>query len=784
MLKKILLFVLAVGFSVTASAQLVSLSGKVTTSSSAGISGATVNILNTGFTAITGSSGSFSINKVPAGTYEVQVSAFGYAAATRRVVLKNADAQPDFVLREQTLQLDEVVVTAQKREESLQSIPASISVLSAKKVQDYRIWNTRDLSALAPNLYSAGPGDNRNITAIRGISTTSYDQAVATYVDGVNQFGLDTYIAPLQDVERIEILRGPQGTLYGRNAMGGVINIITRQPGSKPGFFIEESFGNYGQQRLTGGLRVPVVKDKLFFGASGLYSGLGGFYTNSFNNSKFDKQHSTMGNYYLKWLESDQLTITLNVKHNANRNLGTFPLASSINDALENPFTLNQDAQTRLIDNIFNTSLSLNYSGSKVNFSSQTAYQYNNRYYKTPIDGDFSPIDGVTVVNNYGNDWNHVKVFTNEFRLSSPASSASDFKWTAGTFTFIQETPVKQGTHFGKDGGLLGAPFPNFTAININNGSASGAAFFGQFTYTLAPKLDLTAGMRYDYEHKRQAVRGEFQPDGTDAIITRPDTSGIADFHAVSPKVSLAYKFSDRHNLYGSYSRGFRAGGFSQLSSDPSQPPLYAYEPEYSNSFEVGFKNSLANHRLQLNLTAFYTAVRNAQVPTLVLPDAITVTRNAGKLNSKGVELELSAALGQGFNVDYNAGYTDATYKSLVVPSNGAAVNLDGTRQVFTPKMTSMLGAQYTRQLGKSVRMLLHGDWKYLTNQYFDLANQQEQPGYNLFNARAGAYVGVVEVFVWGSNLGDKTYVDYAYDFGAAHLGNPRTYGVSLGMKF
>ncbi|WP_315816025.1 TonB-dependent receptor plug domain-containing protein [Paraflavitalea speifideaquila] len=125
---------------------------------------------------------------------------------------------------------------------------------------DYRLWNTKDITAIVPNLYSADPGDNRNVTSIRGITTTSYDPAVATYIDGVNQFGLDTYISQLSDIERIEVLRGPQGTLYGRNAMGGVINIITKQPGNHLTGFAEANMGNYGQHRIAAGIRTPLIK--------------------------------------------------------------------------------------------------------------------------------------------------------------------------------------------------------------------------------------------------------------------------------------------------------------------------------------------------------------------------------------------------------------------------------------------------------------------------------------------------------------------------------------------
>jgi iron complex outermembrane receptor protein len=222
------------------------------------------------------------------------------------------------------------------------------------------------------------------------------------------------------------------------------------------------------------------------------------------------------------------------------------------------------------------------------------------------------------------------------------------------------------------------------------------------------------------------------------------------------------------------------------LGSDPTQPPLYAYKPEYSNNFEVGTKNTFWDKRIQLNVAAFYTLVTDAQVPTLVLPDAITVTENAGKLRSEGAEMEFAMTPFKGFEFDYNFGYTHARYTSLDVSSNGTAVNLDGNHQVFTPDITSMLALQYTYTLDEATKtkLIARGEWRYVGDQYFDLANQFEQKAYNLFNARLGVSTKHFDVFVWGSNIFNKKYVDYAYDFGAAHLGNPGTYGVSLKTNF
>jgi iron complex outermembrane receptor protein len=757
------------------------LSGKVTDARSNPLKDVTVHLLNTNVAVFTDDQGYYTINNIHTGKYTISFSVVGYAAQNKDVEIMSA-TNVDAQLSDATTQLDDVVVTAEKKEESLQKTPVSITALSSKQVNEFRLWNSKELTAIVPNMYSNNSGDERNVTSIRGITTTSYDPAVTTYIDGVNQFSLDTYIATLFDIERIEILRGPQGTLYGRNAMGGVVNIITKQPSNTTNAFAEINIGNYGQQRYTLGFRTPLIKNKLFFGVAGVYNKRDGFYTNKFYNDSYDKLHTFTGNYYLKYLPAPNWAITLNLKNQENRNNGAFPLSGTVDDAFATPFVIEQNATAKMIDNTLNASLNINHSGPGFNFTSLTAWQNNYRYYNAPLDGDFSALDAVTIINNYGNKWNNVKVFTQEFRFTSPANTTSPFKWTAGVYFFHQYVPNKQATHFGKDAGILGVPDTNFSTINISKGNNNGIAGYGQLTYSITKKLDLIAGLRYDYENKKLEVEGQYQKDGQPSFVTQPDTSAKVDFNAVSPKLGLNYAASTNTNLFVTYSRGYRTGGLTQLSSDPSQPPLYPYKPEYSNNIEAGVKNSFYHDRLQLNVTAFYTHVNDAQVPTLILPEAITVTKNTGKLNSKGIEFELATTPVKGLQIGYNFGYTDAVFKSLKISQNGEEVDLNGKKQIFTPDITSMLAAQYAYTISEKqqIRLVVRGEWSYLGDEYFDLANTIKQSPYSLLNARAGVSTKHFDLYFWGRNLGNKKYIAYAYDFGAVHLGDPKTYGITL----
>jgi len=786
-LKNITITLLGIFIAINTNAQ--SITGVVQNEKGNPIDGATISILNNSMQTISNQKGYFSFDELKNSKYTLSIKSLGYAEISKEIninAINNSKSTAiKFILIASTNQLDEVVVTAEKKEELLQKIPASITALNAKQINAFGLWNTKEITGIIPNLYSADPGDNRDVNSVRGIATSSYDPTVATYIDGVNQFSLDTYIPTLFDVERIEVLRGPQGTLYGRNAMGGVINIITKQPNNASSGFADISVGNYNQQRITAGFKTPLIKDKLFFGASILSNKRDGYYTNEFTQSSYDNQNGLSGNYFLKYIVSSCWDINLNFKHLANENQGPFPLVFGTEEALNNPYRLNQNSITTMKDKTSNSSLTIRYTGSGFNFSSQTAYQQNYRYYTNPIDGDFSPIDAISVINNYGSKWNNNKVLTQDFKFTSAPSSNSKLKWTAGAFLFYQDAPVKQATRFGIDANLMMIGDSLFSIINTSTTLKKGFAIYGQATYALSDKLNMSFGLRNDYENQTQSILGEYQRDPSPELYTTTsDTLGRTNFNALSPKLSLDYQVNNNSLWYGSYSKGFRAGGLSPLSSDPSQPPLVGYLPEYSNNFETGIKNNWLSNKLILNIALFYTKVTDAQVPSLILPDAITITKNTGQLSSKGVEAELMFIPTKGVLLQYSFGATSASYDKLEIASQGASVNLAGKRPIFTPSSTSLLAAQYSFPISSELQILLRGEWKYIGTTYFDLANSIQQSPYHLLNAKLGIEYKKTALSFWAKNLAGAKYISYGYDFGAVHLGDPAIFGTSFSYKF
>ncbi len=786
-LKNTISALLGIFVALTTSGQ--NISGVLQNEKGSPIDGATISILNTSFQTISNQKGYFSFNALKNGKYTLSIKSLGYADISKEINVnatnnsKNTDIR--VILIASANQLDEVVVTAEKKEELLQKIPASITSLNAKQVTAFNLWNTKEITGIIPNLYSADPGDNRDVSSVRGIATSSYDPTVTTYIDGVNQFSLDTYIPTLFDIERIEVLRGPQGTLYGRNAMGGVINIITKQPTNTKTSFLDISLGNYNQRRITAGIKKPLIKDKLFFGASILSNKRDGYYTNEFTQTSYDNQNGFSGNYFLKYIVSSRWDINLNFKQLANENQGPFPLVFGAEDALNNPYRLNQNSTTTMKDKTSNTSLSIRYTGSGFNFSSQTAYQQNYRYYTNPIDGDFSPIDAISVINNYGSKWNNNKVITQDFKFTSNNANNSKFKWTAGAFLFYQDAPVKQTTRFGIDANLMMIGDSLFSIINTSTTIKKGFAVYGQASYALSDKLNMSFGLRNDYENQTQSILGEYQRDPSPELYTTTaDTLGRTNFNAISPKISLDYQVNNNSLWYGNYSRGFRAGGLSTLSSDPSQPPLVGYLPEYSNNFETGIKNNWLNNKLIVNIAVFYTKITDAQVPSLVLPDAITITKNTGQLTSKGIEAEIFAIPAKGLLLQYSFGTTNARFDKLDIASQGSSVNLAGKHPIFSPNATSLLAAQYSFPLNAKLKIMTRAEWKYIGTTYFDLANTIEQTPYHLLNAKTGIETEKIAFYFWAKNLAGTKYISYGYDFGAVHLGDPAIWGSSLSFKF
>lgn len=721
-------------------------------------------------------------NNLRKGYYELLITAEGYASVIWKGVLDKSQ-EVSVLMESNSIKLDEVVVNSDKKQVNILNTPGSISSINAKQIRDMRIWEIKDLSGFAPNLFIANSGDNRNVTGIRGMVTTSYEQSVATYIDGVAQFNLDTYIPQLNEIESIDIIRGAQGTFYGRNAMGGVINITTKKPTNTRQINAGVQFGNYGQKRINASVNAPIIKNKLFLGLSALHDSKNGFYTNEFLKKKFDNQQQTMLNLQLKYFLSKGWSLQADLKQYTAKNDGAFPLVNDMKALFEKPYTLSQNLTSSMRDKSGNASIVAKHKGKKTDITLQHARQRNYRYYENTLDADFSPADIVGIFNNYGKDFNTVTVTTNELRFNSVKSSPNQaFDWSAGIFQFTQKSPTKQATVFGNDAGLFGVPDKNFSIISINKGDNNGLAAYGHMSYKVNDKVSVNGGMRIDRENRQLTIGSEYEKQPRPAFPLMKDTTGKSSYGAFSPKLGIQYQLNAHEMMYLSFSRGFRSGGLTSISSDPSQIPLSAYNPEFSNMFEAGIKGKDKNNQFRYAIAVFYNKVMDIQTPLLVLPDAVTIFQNAGEMNAWGMEVEMELKLAKGLSVQYSGGLTSAKYAVLGVVSNGNQVDLSGNKQVFTPSSTNYFATQYQTSIAAH-ELMFRLEYNHIGKQYFDLANTIEQKAYGLVNFRSSIRTKHFDVSVWGRNLTGTKYINYAYDFGAAHLGNPRMIGIGLGWR-
>ena len=700
--------------------------------------------------------------------------------------------------------LEDVIVTANKREESIINVNTSITSLSSKKIEDTRTWGLSGLSALVPNYNYQELGVSfQQIQAIRGIQVFSENPAVSTYIDDVNNIDILANGFAFTDIERIEVLRGPQGTLYGRNAMGGVVNIITKKPTNKTSAFGELSFGNLGLQRYSTGYKTPIIKDKLFFGMNGLYQTQEGFLKNDItgtsatdtklNGKTVGGEQNLYGNVFLKWLPTSRFNLTLNIKGQKDKsdNSGFMVSQSSDTYAFQNPDKINLARIAKHERAILNSSFVAKYFASNFTLTSISALQ--------TISFGFQDLDFPGIYHSYYNGkigelLPPQKVWSEEFRINSNAEGK--LQYTAGVYWFSQkgyepttntayELSEMEATMFGLSNGAF--------LINRNRSNNTGIAGFGELSYMLTPKLKATFGLRYDHEEREAIFNGFGDAILLNGVVTdiKPNITANGTYSALSPKLSLSYAVNELSNIYASFTRGFRAGGIN-ASSLPAGV-RQTFDPEFSNNYELGYKAFLLDKKLSVGASAFLIQWKDLQFYNLVAP--FTYAReNVGDAQSAGFELEITAIPAKGLQIDGSFGYNPTEYKgfNLKRVNYGTGVEtttaIGGNQLSNAPNHTLFLGAQYEYPVSNTLKLVVRGELRNLGAQYTDIQNKIEQPSYTLLNSRVGLTSGSYSLFIWGQNLNNERYLAYGNpdsSFGRqARIGTPRTYGVTLSAKF
>jgi iron complex outermembrane receptor protein len=715
--------------------------------------------------------------------------------------------------------VNKVVVTARRREETLQDVPVSVTAFSADQLSKQAVPDVTALALALPNTtLKASRATNSTLTAfIRGVGQADplagFESGVGIYIDDIYLARPQAAVADIYDVERIEVLRGPQGTLYGRNTIGGAVKYVTRKLAPQLDARVRATVGEYGQKEVVATVSTPITET----------ARIGGTFAR-FKRDGFGKNLTTGGENY----DKDVTAARLSAEFTPTSDL-FIRIAGDITQDDSSPknghrLIVGRTSGAPILSNVFDTraelmtalghdqevkahgvSATIEYSFSPDwTFKSITASRRDKSY--APIDFDSLAVIDMEVPALYTN-----KQFSQEFNLTY---TGERLQGVAGIYYI-------DANAFNKFDTILGGAVPTstFTSGDIDT---KAWAIYADGSYNVTDAFSVSLGGRYtvdqrDAEVLRQIYLGNKGTPGlgnTGAILFRTDTDlrgGVLHRKdkKFTPRVALNYKMNSDHNVYASYSEGFKGGGFEpRLNMVGTNLPLsvakMGYAPETIETYELGLKSAFNGGRITTNAAVFYSDYKDVQIPGSVAIDTngdgkddsfAGVTTNAGKAEIKGVELEAIANLTPNFMIAGMYSYIDAEYKEYI----SAGVNVAGQR-VFqnTPKNSANLRANYDIAMpiagynGK-LSLIASASYKGATAQ-FETPSLLDQESYKLYDAsivwtRAD---GKVRAGIHGKNLSDKHYKTGGYLFPTlglegtltAFYGNPRQVSATLEYRF
>ncbi|HTI66835.1 MAG TPA: TonB-dependent receptor [Caulobacteraceae bacterium] len=715
-----------------------------------------------------------------------------------------AQAAPASAPAASATSFDEIIVTAQKREDRLQDVPLSVTALGANVVAQNPISSLADIQTAVPNL-NISPRNSSGVVAIRGIGfdvlTVGAEGSVAVHTDGVYQSRPTAALASLYDVERIEIARGPQGTLYGRNATGGAINIISRRPGATPNGYLNLSYGNYDAYSVEAAVGGPVAGDVLRARIAGKIDHHDGYGTNLYNGTDIDDLDTRALRGTLEFTPTPKASFALVADYFKRDDDSYAPHYGGCLTAVCSPATATRrgfttpadirdvslDIQPTNLNELWGVGLTSRFDLNFADLTSITAYRHGSSYYIFDLDGTAQPNAFITREEDYHQ-------VSQEFQLSKRTDR---FDWLVGGFYFHEFNDARANGHF-----------PDFQAPNLTVLFQGGVlqtdayAVFGEGTYRFSDKVSLTAGARYSDETKKIAdertyTRGpaftiarQGAPTAAIPCVTCLGLPDEVSFSSFTPKVSLEYRPSRDKMLYATVQKGFKSGGFAAGAVGPS------FAPEKIWSYEVGLKASWLDRRIVTNISAYHYDYSDLQVGQVL--GLVSVINNAARAKVNGVEIEAKANLGSGFQLDGQAAYNDARFASYQSANGGINPNLTldlkGNTLSNAPVWTGALGLQYrTAAFGGDVTA--RGEAFKSSRVYFSPFNDQNnsQAAYTLLNAslRYEPAGGRWFVNAYINNIDDQTVkagslvtVGAVGSWINTQLLPPRTYGMKVGYSF
>jgi iron complex outermembrane receptor protein len=685
----------------------------------------------------------------------------------------------------------DIVVTAQRREEKAQDVALSISALAGETIEEAGIGRLEDFSFQLPNVYVT-PRELRTASiSIRGIAADlnnpGLDQSVGVYVDGVYMGRAATLNASLFDLERIEVLRGPQGTLYGRNTIAGAMNIITRKPGDEARLDAEASLANYEAVRANAVASGPLAEGTVAASIGGFVDRRDGYYLNTATQTRLDDLDSLGARAALRIAPSDLLEIIVRGDISRDRtHSGAYDLLSNgvfagapFADADPNDRRVAQDVNTTQDRDVRGVSAEVNIpvgGGTITSLTALRGFDWSNIQ-----DNDYTILSMLAT----GIDEDQTQ-FSQEIRYVSPASSR--FTYVVGVYYFWQGLNTLSSVILGPDLGIY--PTPQTLAINADVSTDSFAGF-GRASFALSDRFSVAVGARYTKEKKRllfSQTGDPFQvvaPTIAERRISRSDS-------AFSPSATLEWRPTSDILGYATVSRGFKSGGFNVFSvtaTDDAQ-----YRPEKVTSYELGLKTELLERRLRLNLAAFYMDYSDLQQNQLITGGggiARFQTSNAAAAHSTGIEIDAAARIGRDAQITGAYGYTDAEFDSYP-NATAAGADFTGNRLPFAPRHTASLAGEWSPALSGTLRLFTRGEVAYRSRIFFGSDNSFSDDDLILVNARLG--IGP-DSDAWRLTLWARNLINARHALNRAAgaivplqviqvLGAPRTFGVEARLRF
>ena len=650
--------------------------------------------------------------------------------------------------------LEDIVVTAQRREEKLQDVPASVTAFSETAIRDAGIKNTADFMGMTPNVsFDQSFTVGNSFVTMRGVEQiNNADSPVAIVVDGVPQGNQKQLKMDLFDVERIEVLKGPQGALYGRNAIGGAINIITKPPTNDFSGFGEIGGGSGSEKEGLFALSGPIAQDKLLFRVSGEYKDADGQITNTYLNEKVDFYTAKDLRAKLLWLATDALTVDLRFAHTDNVGGATYDIA--IPGTIADP-TNAKDLDPHA-DILGNSQLASNDAALKADWKLSAGTltwitgwtKLNEKYYGSL--GFCNPVDCPGGFFGFGSVDQHqdldIRMVSHELRFTSTAGQP--VRYIAGAYYLDTRRDLLTTAH------LLDVPGTPEIVHNNEHNKNTAYALFGQLDWDITAATTLGLSGRYDSDQRRQTDAG--------TGVERSET-----FDAVQPKVTLTHKFDADQLGYVTYSTGFRSGGFNGIGQ------LQPFKRELLRNIEAGYKSTWLDKRLVFNLAAFVERDTDFQFFYVdIAAGGAQVISNLSSVELKGAEFETQAVLSPGWIAYLNVGLLDSNIRAFD-PNLGVPATT-GNKTPKTVPAKFNIGTQ-KEWLFSGYKATARVDLEHRGKKYWDTSNVAVMSPVELLSARVALSRGPWEFAISGRNLLNRFYFE---DFNAiAFTGLPNNIG-------